>query len=106
VQDSTLRLSGSVRNGPHFLELSGTVEPVSPRLFHLDGEIHGAPDMAWAKQQLRERRTKGRFTFEATGGRRYWRLYQVDGRDCVCDANCGNDFCYIDIEFLKPAPRR
>jgi hypothetical protein len=59
--------------------------------------------MAWAGEPPRERTTKGRFTFEATGRRRFWRLYQVDGRDCVCDDNCGNDFCYVDIEFLRGA---
>jgi hypothetical protein len=98
-QGAALQLNGSLRNGPHYLELSGTVEPVSPRKFHLDGEVRGIPDMAWANEPPRERTTKGRFTFEATGRRRYWRLYQVDGRDCVCGEGCGNDFCYIDVEF-------
>ena len=100
-QGGALRLEGSLRHGAHFLELSGTVEPETARKFHLDGELRGVPDMAWAGESPRERTTKGRFTFEATGRRRFWRLYQVDGRDCVCDDNCGNDFCYIDVEFLR-----
>ena len=100
-QGGGLRLEGSLRHGPHHLELSGTVEPETTRKFHLDGELRGVPDMAWAGESPRERTTKGRFTFEATGRRRFWRLYQVDGRDCVCDDNCGNDFCYIDVEFLR-----
>ena len=100
-QGGALRLEGSLRRGPHHLEISGTVEPETARRFILDGELRGVPDMAWAGEQPRERTTKGRFTFEATGRRRFWRLYQVDGRDCVCDDNCGNDFCYIDVEFLR-----
>ena len=100
-QGGGLRLEGSLRHGPHHLELSGTVEPETTRKFHLDGELRGVPDMAWAGESPRERTTKGRFTFEATGRRRFWRLYQVDGRDCVCDDNCGNDFCYVDVEFLR-----
>ena len=100
-EGGALRLAGSLRHGPHYLELSGTVEPETQRKFHLDGELRGVPDMAWADEPPRERTTKGRFTFEATGRRRFWRLYQVDGRDCVCNDNCGNDFCYIDVEFLR-----
>ena len=103
-QGPTLSLSGGLRSGPHYLELSGTVLPVSSRKFLLDGELRGVPDMAWAGEPLRERYTKGRFTFEATGRRRYWRMYLVDGHDCVCGESCGNDFCYIDIEFGKPPP--
>jgi hypothetical protein len=100
-QGGALRLEGGLRRGPHHLELLGTVEPVSARKFHLDGELRGVPDMSWADEPPRERSTKGRFTFEATGRRRYWRLYQVDGQECVCNDNCGNDFCYIDVEFLR-----
>ena len=100
-QGGALHLEGSLRHGQHYLELSGTVEPETARKFTLDGELRGVPDMAWAGEQPRERTTKGRFTFEATGRRRFWRLYQVDARDCVCDDNCGNDFCYIDVEFLR-----
>ena len=100
-QGGALRLEGGLRHGEHHLELSGTVDPESPRKFHLDGELRGVPDMAWAGEPPRERTTQGRFTFEATGRRRFWRLYQVDGRECVCNDDCGNDFCYIDIEFLR-----
>src|SRR6187551_1107349 len=100
-QGGALRLEGSLRHGPHYLELSGTVEPETARKFHLEGELRGVPDMAWRDEPARARTTKGRFTFEATGRRRFWRLYQVDGRDCVCDDGCGNDFCYVDIEFLR-----
>ena len=104
-QGGALRLEGGLRRGPHHLELSGTVEPVSARKFHLDGELRGVPDMSWADEPPRERSTKGRFTFEATGRRRFWRLYQIDGQECVCNDSCGNDFCYIDVEFGKNAPR-
>ncbi len=100
-QDGALHLEGSLRHGAHHLEMSGTVEPESARKFHLDGELRGVPDMAWADEPPRERTTRGRFTFEATGRRRFWRLYQIDGRECVCNDGCGNDFCYIDVEFLR-----
>jgi hypothetical protein len=102
-EGGALRLAGSLRRGAHHLALSGTVEPETARKFHLDGELRGVPDMAWAGEPPRERTTRGRFTFEATGRRRFWRLYQIDGRECVCNDGCGNDFCYIDIEFLRDA---
>ncbi|HEY7370681.1 MAG TPA: hypothetical protein VIF57_00790 [Polyangia bacterium] len=100
-QGGALHLEGGLRRGEHHLELSGTVAVESPRKFQLDGELRGVPDMAWAGEAPRERITTGRFTFEATGRRRFWRLYQVDGRECVCNDDCGNDFCYIDIEFRR-----
>jgi hypothetical protein len=77
------------------------VEPRSERAFELIGTIEGVPDMAWAGQPLRERRSEGRFRFEVRKGRPYFRLYEVNGRACVCQEECGNDFCYIDIEVAE-----
>ncbi len=99
ADDDRLRLQGSVRKGRYSLKISGTVEPVSERKFHLQGQISGVPDLSWRDEAPRARKTVGRFTFEATKGRRYWRMYKVNGRDCVCHDGCGNDFCYIDLEF-------
>ena len=98
--DGTLRLAGRLSSGAYSLELSGTVQPISRRKFFLNGEISGIPDLSWKNVAPTRLQTLGQFMFEATQGRRYWRMYQVNGRDCVCDDNCGNDFCYIDIEFL------
>lgn len=100
-EDGKLHLNGSVRKGLYRFNISGIVEPVSLRKFHLRGEFSGVPDMSWNDESPRARRTTGRFTFEATKGRRYWRMYQVNDRNCVCYDNCGNDFCYVDIEFLE-----
>jgi hypothetical protein len=50
-------------------------------------------------------KTVGKFIFRVTKGRKFWRLYQVNGQDCVCDDNCGNDFCYVDID-LQTQPAR
>lgn len=102
-RDGALFLKGRVARGKHWLELEGTVEAAGPKTFHLTGVIRGVPDMAWADQAPRERTTEARFTFDARKGRPYWRLYEVNGRDCVCDDGCGNDFCYIDIE-QQPNP--
>lgn len=93
-----LMLRGRVERGRHWLELSGEVEPRGEREFLLIGTVRGIPDMAWAGEALRERRTEGRFTFRVKHERPYFRLYEVNGRPCVCDDGCGNDFCYIDIE--------
>jgi hypothetical protein len=93
-----LQLQGRVARGAHWLELSGRVEPEGPTKFVLIGTIRGVPDMAWADEAPRERNTEGRFTFEIRKGRPYFRLYEVNGRECVCHDDCGNDFCYIDIE--------
>ncbi|MFT3923985.1 MAG: hypothetical protein QM778_15735 [Myxococcales bacterium] len=97
-------LEGRVARGEHWLELSGIVEPKGPKQFVLTGVMRGVPDMAWAGEPLRERRTEGRFSFEVKHGRPYWRLYEVNDRPCVCDDGCGNDFCYVDIELAPSAP--
>ena len=96
-----LQLSGRVRKGAHWLAIEGTVKPVSLREFRLVGSISGAPDLSWRNQAPTARKTTGTFVFRAKGGRKYWRMYEVNGRGCVCDDHCGNDFCYIDIGFLN-----
>lgn len=100
-KEGRMVLSGAVRRGDHYLEISGTVEPVSRTKFFLDGEISGVPDLSFMDKPLAVQTTRGRFLFEAKFGRKYWRMYEVDGQDCVCWEGCGNDFCYIDIEFLR-----
>lgn len=102
-RDGGLYLSGRVEKGEYWLELSGKVEIEGPQVFHLTGVITGIPDMSWADEAPRVRRTEGRFTFKVRGGRKFWRMYMVDGNDCVCGEDCGNDFCYIDIEHLPIA---
>jgi hypothetical protein len=97
-RDGALQLEGRVARGPHWLELKGKVETEGPNKFVMTGTIRGVPDMAWADEPLRERNTEGRFLFEVRKGRPYFRMYEVNGRECVCDEDCGNDFCYIDIE--------
>jgi hypothetical protein len=98
-RDGALFLEGRVERGAHWLELSGKVEPQGPTRFMMTGTIRGLPDMAWANEAPRERNHEGRFMFEVRKGRPYFRLYEVNGRECVCnDDGCGNDFCYIDIE--------
>lgn len=98
-RDGALFLEGRVKRGAHWLELSGEVEPEGPTRFVMTGSIRGVPDMAWAGEAPRERNHEGRFMFEVRKGRPYFRLYEVNGRECVCnDDGCGNDFCYIDIE--------
>ncbi len=99
--DGILHLTGSLHSGSYYLDLSGRVEPVSQRKFLLNGEISGIPDLSFRNAAPQVLRTAGKFMFEATMGRRYWRMYQVNGRDCVCDDGCGNDFCYIDVYFLR-----
>lgn len=103
TKGGALQLEGRVARGEHWLELSGRVEPDGPSKFVLIGSIRGVPDMSWANQAPRERNTEGRFTFEIRKGRPYFRMYGVNGRECVCDDGCGNDFCYIDIEQMPIA---
>jgi hypothetical protein len=103
-RDGALFLEGRVERGAHWLELRGKVEPEGPSKFTMTGTIRGVPDMTWAGEAPRERSKEGRFMFEVRKGRPYFRLYAVNGRDCVCnDDGCGNDFCYIDIE-QQPNP--
>ncbi len=96
-----LLLNASVRKGKHRLVLKGKVFPKSEKQFILEGQMTGIPDITWKPDSGRERTTKGRFLFKATKGRKFWRMYRVNGRGCVCDDGCGNDFCYID---LRPVP--
>ena len=104
LRDGDLIAEGRVARGQHWLSLQGKVEPRGERAFELVGAIEGVPDMAWAGEPLRQRRTEGRFLFEVRKGRPYFRLYELDGRECVCQADCGNDFCYIDIEVAESDP--
>ena len=96
-------LSGKVEQGSSWLSIQGTVDRIDARTFDLVGSFEGVPK--WAPDgRIGPRRTVGRFRFEARAGRRYFRMYQVNGVDCVCNDNCGNDFCYIDIavrDFLR-----
>ena len=96
---NALVLKASVKKGEFSLKLSGTVKPVSKEEFVLDGVLTGVPDMSWRKVPPTQHTTKGKFTFRATKGRKFWRLYDVDGVNCVCDDDCGNEFCYIDLSF-------
>jgi hypothetical protein len=103
-RDGSLSVEGRVARGPHWLALRGRVESRGAQAFDLVGTIEGVPDMKWAGEALRARRTEGRFRFEVRKGRPYFRLYQVNGRECVCHDRCGNDFCYIDVEVAETAP--
>ena len=96
---NALVLEAGVKKGKFSLELAGIVKPLSKEEFVLDGTLSGVPDMTWDNQAPTEHQTKGQFTFRATKGRKFWRLYEVNGVDCVCDDNCGNEFCYIDLSF-------
>lgn len=100
-REGALVLAGEGREGAFELQLSGTIEHVSDSEFVLDGVLRGTPDMRWRDEPLRERETRGKFLFRATKGRKFWRLYEVDGRACVCQDGCGNDFCYIDIDIAQ-----
>jgi len=97
-RNGKLYLTGRVERGGFWLELQGTVELESPLVFHMDGEIRGIPGMLLEDEKPRQRSSAGRFTFKVRNNRKFWRLYLVDGKDCVCGDECGNDFCYIDIE--------
>ncbi|MET0284812.1 MAG: hypothetical protein ABW352_10090 [Polyangiales bacterium] len=107
------QVRGEAREGPYYLQLDGSVTRVDDRELVLEGQLRGIPDMSWMDEKPRERSTKGTLTFRATKGRKFWRLYEVDGHDCVCMDGCGNDFCYIDIDIgplkqpaSKPKPAR
>ncbi len=102
ADDGQLILSGSLKNGDFHIEIQGNVHPVSRREFILDGTFSGAPNLSFRNEPPSVRTTTGRFLFRATGKRRYWRMYEVNGADCVCGEGCGNEFCYIDISFGRP----
>lgn len=81
--------------------IGGVIYPISKTKFVLEGGIKGTPDKKFANEPYTLYKTKGRFLFEATKNRKYWRLYEVNGKDCFCGEGCGNEFCYIDIGFSK-----
>jgi len=96
-------LTGKVSEGASWFSIQGTVHRIDARSFDLIGSFEGLPN-DFPENSIGPIRTEGRFRFEARMGRRYFRMYQVNGVDCVCDDNCGNEFCYIDIavkEFLN-----
>ena len=96
---NALVLEAKVEKGLYHLSLNGIVSPVSKKEFVLEGTMTGAPDTSFRGEEPTERTTEGRFTFRATKGRKFWRLYEVDGKECVCNDGCGNDFCYVDLSF-------
>tara|TARA_R110002073_G_scaffold320759_3_gene496432 strand:- start:64876 stop:65466 length:591 start_codon:yes stop_codon:yes gene_type:complete len=96
---NALVLTAEVAQGPYRLAVNGIVKPVSKTEFVLDGMLRGVPNLNFAGKPAKEVTTEGSFTFRATKGRKYWRLYDVDGEECVCQEGCGNEFCYIDLSF-------
>lgn len=101
-QEESLWLSAEMKKGPYSIALEGTVHPVNRREFILEGTLSGKPDLSFKQDTIDHKETKARFLFRATGKRQFWRLYEVNGVDCVCWDHCGNDFCYIDIGFSAP----
>ncbi len=103
TQGEKLLLSANVRRGQHYLELNGEVHPVSREEFYLVGKIKGVPEAIRGSYPMQE--VEGVFTFRATKGRRFWRLYEIDGIEDVCNER-RNLFCYIDIGFRPPTRRK
>ena len=99
LKQGQVHVSGRVSSGRYSLSITGVLIPKNKKEFVLDGTISGIPDMSWNDEPERRRETKNRFLFQAKMGRKFWRLYKVGDSDCVCDDNCGNDFCYIDMGF-------
>ena len=95
-----LLLDAKVKKGKYRLAVKGKVIPKSEKEFILEGELRGVPNLSWKNVKPKEKVTKGSFLFKATKGRKFWRLYRVNGRKCACGEGCGNDFCYIDFSFL------
>ena len=102
-QDGKLVLSANVRRDQHFMELRGEVHPVSREEFYLVGSIKGVPMAIRGSYPLQN--VEGVFTFRATKGRSFWRLYEIDGIEDVCNER-RNLFCYIDIGFRPPTRRK
>jgi hypothetical protein len=100
--EGRLFLKGSVDHGPYNLSIQGYVVPNGLKEFVLHGSFEGSPNLEFRREPPRHRKTEGQFTFRSKGARKYWRMYLVDGKDCVCDDGCGNDFCYIDVGFKGP----
>lgn len=96
---NALVLTAEVENGKYRLAVNGIVKPVSKTEFVLEGMLRGVPNLEFAGKPAMEVTTEGSFTFRSTKGRKYWRLYDVDGEECVCGEGCGNEFCYIDLSF-------
>lgn len=90
--DGTLRLEGkhTGKNGD-FVEVSGDLEDFKPESFVLLGKIvTKVSHIAGGKACPRE----GRFTFRATGTRKYWRLLEKNNP-------CENVVDYVDIHFAS-----
>lgn len=96
---NALVLQAKLTKGVYEAKLFGIVKPISKTEFVLDGELSGVPNQDYRGIAPTKKLTKGKFTFRATKGRKFWRLYEVDGKECVCNDDCGNDFCYVDLSF-------
>jgi hypothetical protein len=90
-QNGMLRLSGEQKNPKNqdFLQVDGEITQVDKLEFRFTGSIvYRAKEISG--ERLCER--KGEFTFKITGGRKYWRLQQMD-------SPCGTVTDYVDLYF-------
>lgn len=96
-ENGRLEIHASIEKGPHSLQLDGVVQPVHEKEFVVYGSLKGTPDLAFMDKAPTAQESSGEYRFWVKKGRKYWRLMQVDGKDCDCGEDCGNDWCYVDV---------
>jgi hypothetical protein len=87
----TLYLEGEQRNGSDFVKVDGVITRVEKAEFAFRGTIvTQVSHINEGKPCTRD----GEFTFAIKGGRKYWRLHQMDN---PCDVAAD----YVDIYFRR-----
>lgn len=98
MQDGLIRIKGEQRDAKgNFLTIEGDILELSPISFRMKGKIISR--IEYLNQAAPCERT-GEFTFATYGGRRYWRLQQLQ-------SPCGSHVDYVDVlhrDKPKPAP--
>jgi hypothetical protein len=95
-----LRIAASVKaSASNFATLQGRLKIISAKKFTVTGTLVGRPSF---QNNRRFSEMKGTFGFEVRKGRRFWRLYTVNGKQCPCNGPCNvNPFCYVDVYRAK-----
>jgi hypothetical protein len=100
AKDGALTITASVKASPvNYCDLEGTVEVVDQKKFIVHGKISGRPSF---QNDGKFTEMTGAFGFEVRKGRKFWRMYTVNGEECPCNGPCHvNNFCYVEVHFKK-----
>ena len=96
-KDGLLTIEGEQRKGANWVTIKGAILEVKSKQFVLQGKVESQVSYIAAGKPCAH---DGRLTFLIAGGRKYWRLVEMNNR-------CEEVVDYVDVHFAaaKKAPR-